>query len=177
VAQAPGPRAHPDAGGDHDLFIWARELQERVSEGLTIGPAAAPARSPEPAAPPRRRDGTSRIPFETGVPLTFEDLTARALELAPTFREPYPAIFRMLVGCPPLRGWPEELRAEARAGAGFKKLALAGRTLGLDGAGRGGFYKAASKVPLSDLHARYLLDRLQAGDRPPGWPPPGDAGA
>lgn len=54
----------------------------------------------------------------------------------------------------------------------FKKLALAGRTLGLDGAGRGGFYKAASKVPLSDLHARYLLDRLQAGDRPPGWPPP-----
>ncbi len=148
-------------------------MQEQVCGGLAIGPAA-PARSPEPPAPPPRRDATSRIAFETDLP--FEVLTARALELAPTFGEPYPAIFRLLAGCPPLREWPEDLRAEARAGAGFKRLALAGRILGLDGRGRGGLYRYSKQVPLSDLHARHLLDRLQAGERPPGWPPEG-AGA
>ena len=167
-------RLHPDAGGSEELFVFGQAVRESVQVAL---PSAAPARPepPPPPAPPRRRD-RSRIDFETDLP--FEVLTARALELAPTFREPYPAIFRLLAGCPPLGEWPEHLADEARAGADYKRLALAGRTLGLDGRGRGGFYKAAAEVPLSDLHARYLLDALQAGKRPPGWPPseaPADA--
>ena len=156
-------RLHPDAGGSEELFVFAQAVRESVQVGLP----AAPAR-PEAKAPPRRRDG-SRIPFETDLP--FEALTARALELAPSVREPYPAIFRFFfAGCPPLRDWPEHLAGEARAGADYKRLALAGRLLGLDGPGRGGLYWCSKRVPLSDLHARHLLDALRVGERPPGWP-------
>ena len=63
-------RTHPDTGGDHELFLWARELHEIVvTSVLTQTP------------PPRpTTDDRTRVPF--AAPYDFDLLKESALRVA-----------------------------------------------------------------------------------------------
>jgi hypothetical protein len=64
-------RAHPDAGGDDELFVWAKSLEELVREGA--------------GRPGPRHGGTFqkalRIPFDPHT--DFDRISERALQFAP----------------------------------------------------------------------------------------------
>ncbi len=51
-------RAHPDAGGDHELFIWARHLHAVVCAGVREDPPPPPPPSSTP------KEGPARVPFD-----------------------------------------------------------------------------------------------------------------
>lgn len=108
--------------------------------------------------------GKSRVTGVVSEP--FEELTRRAVEMAAgeDLEEPYRRLLGLLEGAqaPDPEG-PDDLLEEARLGADYKRLAAAGRAVGLDGAGRSHLYKLAAQVPLTDYHARILLDRLEGG--------------
>lgn len=78
-------RCHPDAGGEHELFIWARALYEYVAGGA-IGEALEDARTPyERRQPPRHPSSPSgeRVPYEEafGRAGSFGELTRQAVIL------------------------------------------------------------------------------------------------
>lgn len=89
-------RCHPDAGGDSDLFVWVRNLQEHVA-GDQIDP---PRREYEP---PRRTTTSEspRVPFEDAfeVASSFDDLTRQAVEMAERVDEPYAGLLKLLADC------------------------------------------------------------------------------
>lgn len=113
-------RAHPDAGGDHDLFIWTGAVKDLVCGELHVE-AATPPRSPEP----RPADDKPRVPYPTGAD-SFEEITATALQMA---REgaPYGEVLSLLVDCRPL----EHLAYEQERGASYKRLAAIAHLWGM----------------------------------------------
>ena len=170
-------RAHPDSGGDHELFVWTQSvrevverhhqspakdlIEEMISEWIQKPPEP---RKPRKKKPWSERRSKNRIPFETD--LTFDELTARALKTAKELAEPYERIFSLLVGCEaPAADEGPEAAAEAQTGAGYAVLADVGRALGLDKRGRYPIYRHSEEVSLTHRHARYLLreaERLSA---------------
>lgn len=169
-------RAHPDSGGDHELFVWVQYLREHI-ENEHNDPFAdllayfsserhapkAPRqqasrrqRKKKPEKPWSERRSKERVPLETD--LSFDELTALALEVAHGFNEPYDYIFSLLAGCkaPSPDDDPETVE-EAGMGAGYAVLADIGRTLGLDKRGRHAIYRYGEVVPLTQRHALYLL--------------------
>ncbi len=165
-------RAHPDTGGDHELFVWTQSVREAIERDHQSSMAdlvgqmfsewnqrpPAP-RKPRKKKPWSERRSKSHIPFETD--LSFEELTARALEMAKDFEEPYDHIFSLLAGCE-APAQDEDLHAdEAQIGAGVAVLADVGRALGLDGRGRAPIYHYARQIPLTQRHARHLLREVE----------------
>src|SRR5215218_565974 len=99
-------RSHPDAGGDHDLFIWSMSVRDAVCSG-ELG-TETPRREHQDH-PSRRRDaGTSgtasRVPFDQFA--DFGILTDRALSMAAAVAEPYGYVLRELAGCYLAEGGP-----------------------------------------------------------------------
>jgi hypothetical protein len=168
-------RLHPDAGGTEELFVFGQAVRERVEAGdlPTVHDVGekAPARSPAQRrrrARPKAGQDRRPIAFEAARGVPFEELTRRAVDLAGELEEPYRFLFSLLEGCqaPDAQG-PAHLVEEATTGACYRRMAKVGRLLDLDGAGRMRLYRLAQGVPLSDLHARHWLRRVDdEGARP-----------
>jgi hypothetical protein len=147
-------RTHPDAGGDHELFIWCGVVRNAVCGGeLRVEdkpqPGDNPSRRREPStAPP---DDKPRIPYPTG--LDFEESTRAALRVD----GPYASVLSLLVDCRPLQA----LLHEQNRGACYKRLAAIGHLTGMSKLERTGWYRCAEAIPLSDRHASHILGRLK----------------
>ncbi len=147
-------RTHPDAGGDHGLFIWAGTIRDAVCGGeLRVEskpqPSDNPSRRRKPStAPP---DDKPRIPYTTG--LDFEESTRRALRV----EGPYAAVLALLGDCYPL---PHLAHEEGR-GASYKRLAAIAHAHGMSPKERSGWYRCAESIPISDRHAAHILGRLK----------------
>jgi hypothetical protein len=151
-------RAHPDAGGAHDLFIWAVAVRD-VMCGLTL-PAGGKA---EPEDHPSRRreasthDEPARVPFDPFADL--EVLTDRALTMAEAVAEPYGYLLRQVADCRP-HPWGS-LHDQQRQGGSYKSLAAIGHRVGMTKPERVQWYSVAGAIPLSQRHAGHILSKLQ----------------
>jgi hypothetical protein len=151
-------RAHPDAGGAHDLFIWAVAVRD-----VMCGSSPRGATNPEPEDHPSRRreasthDEPARVPFDEDALL--EVLTDRALRMAEAVAEPYVYLLRQLADCRP-HPWGS-LHDQQRQGASYKSLAAIGHRVGMTKAERAQWYRIAEAVPLSQRHAGHILSKLQ----------------
>jgi len=149
-------RTHPDAGGDHELFIWTGTVKGAVCGGeLRVEP------KPEPSDHPSRRrepstpaDDKPRIPYPDGA--DFEAVTRNALQLAGT-DETYGGVLSLLVDCYPL----EHLAHEQGRGTSYKRLAAIAHSWGMTKTERVGWYRYAEGIPLSERHAGHILSKLK----------------
>lgn len=149
-------RAHPDAGGDHELFIWTGALRD-VVRGLSLRAGA----HPEPADNPSRRrepstDDAARVPFDNEE--AFATLTGRAVAMAAEVGGVYGALLETLADC---EAPPSTVGAWEQRGASYKKLAAIGHMVGMTKAERARWYRVAEAVPLSDRHAGHILGRIK----------------
>ena len=151
-------RAHPDAGGDDDLFIWAVAVGDVVCSSSLHASV-----SPEPEDhPSRRREASTaaapdRVPFDRFADL--EVLTERAVTMAEAVAEPYGYLLRQVADCYPSSEGP--LHDQQRRGASYRSLAAMGHQVGMSKAERVQWYRIAGAVPLSQRHAGHILSRLQ----------------
>src|SRR5215210_7331544 len=150
-------RAHPDAGGTHELFIWTGVVRDVVcSSSLPAGG------NPEPEDhPSRRRDHSTSsaaecVPFDPFADL--EILTDRAVTMAAAVAEPYGYLLRQVADCYPVSDG--SLHDQQRRGASYKSLAAIGHRVGMTKAERVQWYSIAEAVPLSQRHAGHILSRL-----------------
>ncbi len=146
-------RTHPDAGGDHELFIWCGVVRNAVCGGeLRVESKPQPSHHSS-----RRRENSTpaddkpRIPYPTG--LDFEAATRRALRVG----GPYAAVLSLLADCYPL----PHLAHEQERGASYKRLAAIAHAHGMTPKERSGWYRCAESIPLSDRHAGHILSKLK----------------
>jgi hypothetical protein len=151
-------RAHPDSGGDHDLFIWTVTVRDVVCSSSL--PAGA---SPEPTVhPSRRREASTSlecVPFDQFADL--EVLTDRAVTMAAAVAEPYGYLLRQVADCRPASSEAGPLHDQQRCGASYKSLAAIGHRVGMTKAERIQWYRIAEAIPLSQRHAGHILSKLQ----------------
>ena len=150
-------RAHPDAGGDHDLFIWAVAVRDVVCSSSLNASV-----SPEPEVHPSRRHEASTaapdcVPFDRFADL--EVLTDRAVTMAAAVAEPYGYLLRQVADCYPAKNGP--LYDQQRRGATYRKLTDIGHTVGMSREERIQWYRIAEVIPLSEHHARHILSRIK----------------
>lgn len=145
-------RAHPDAGGDHELFIWTRNLHDVVCGGFREDPP--PRRSSTP------REEPARVPFDEE--LGFEDLTEKAVSLAATVDAPYAALLKLLEDLEE-EDESSPLYTQQSQGATYRTLAAIGHAAGMDGGERAEWYRLAESIPLSQRHAGHILTCLKKG--------------
>ncbi len=147
-------RTHPDAGGSHELFIWAGAVREAVCGG-ELRMESKPEPRDYPSRRPTQADDKPRVPYPTGA--DFEEVTRAALRLADDDNV-YAPVLSLLVDCYPL----EHLAYEQERGASYKRLAAIAHTWGMSKAERTGWYRVAEGIPLSDRHAGHILSRLKS---------------
>ena len=145
-------RSHPDAGGDHELFIWTVATRDAICGG-ELG-SEIPRRE-------RRETSTSStgecIPFDRFA--DFEVLTDRAVTMAEAVAEPYGYLLRQVADCYPAEDGP--LHYQQRRGASYRSLAAVGYQVGMSKAERVQWYRIAEAIPLSQRHAGHILSRLK----------------
>jgi hypothetical protein len=150
-------QAHPDGGGDHDLFIWVRELYEHVS-----GDAIEPIPREQRRQPPPHPTSGDRVPYEAAFQMSsFTAVTNRALELADELPEPYARVLRLLADCFETAEYSPSLYRAQYQGASYKQLAYIAHLSRMSRAERIEWYRIAESVPLSQRHAGHILARLQ----------------
>jgi hypothetical protein len=152
-------RSHPDAGGDHELFIWTVAVRDAVCSG-ELGPETP--RFEHQDHPSRQREvstiGTAdRVPFDQFS--DFEVLTDRALAMAAAVAEPYGYLLRQVADCYPASEGP--LYDQQHCGASYRSLAAIGHMVGMTKAECVQWYSIAEAVPLSQRHAGHILSKLQ----------------
>ncbi len=146
-------RAHPDAGGDHELLIWCGVVRNAVCGGeLRVESKPQPSDNPS-----RRREGSTphstpaddkpRVPYPVGT--DFNETTRRALRV----EGPYASVLSLLADCYP----QTHLAHEQARGACYKRLAAIGHLCGMGKLERTGWYRCAEAIPLSDRHASHIL--------------------
>jgi hypothetical protein len=145
-------RAHPDAGGDHELFIWTVAVRDAVCGGEL----EAQIPRGELRAPSTQGTG-ERVPFDEDASL--EVLTDRAIAMAEAVAEPYGFLLRQVADCEPAEDGP--LRDQQRCGASYKSLAAIAYRVGMTKAERIQWYRIAEAIPLSQRHAGHILRELQ----------------
>jgi hypothetical protein len=96
-----------------------------------------------------------RVPFDA--PANFEILTEKALRTAE--REPpyVGRLLRLLADCRPLA----ELAHEQERGAHYDRLDLIADLADVHDDERLRWYRVAEGVPLTDRHARHIIDKLK----------------
>jgi len=141
-------RVHPDAGGDDELFVWAKSLEELVAH---LSKAQH-----DPAA---RLGGTverkSRIPFDPHT--DFNRISERALLFAPRAFG-YGDILRLAGGA------KRTGSAKDHRGATYEQLARIAYRLGIDKHQRNArkmWYRIARDVMLSEAHAEHIMGGLK----------------
>ncbi len=81
-------RTHPDAGGDHELFIWTGTIKDAVCGGeLRLESKPQPSDNPSRRREASTADDKPRIPYPAGG-ADFEEITRRALRV----EGPYAAV-------------------------------------------------------------------------------------
>jgi hypothetical protein len=145
-------RVHPDAGEDHELFIWTVAVRDAVCGGEL----EAQIPRGELRAPSTQGTG-ERVPFDEDASL--EVLTDRAIAMAEAVAEPYGFLLRQVADCEPAEDGP--LRDQQRCGASYKSLAAIGHQVGMSEAERVQWYRIAEAIPLSQRHAGHILSRLK----------------
>ena len=144
-------RAHPDTGGDHDLFLFAQAVREVVCGG-----------EPDPRAYKRPRPNTSPADAAERVPFSpFEDfdaLSEKVLEVAEDVPEVYAYLLRLVEDCHAVEDGP--LYHQQNRGATYKQLAAIAYRAGMSKAERVQWYRLAESLPLAQRHAGHLLDLL-----------------
>jgi hypothetical protein len=158
-------KVHPDAGGEHELFIWTSSVKDHVA-GVGIEP-----RQPSYTGQPRghytgqssnnragayERDDVDRVPFSSHVP--FDALTRRALELVDEVDGIFAYPLLLLQDCYEM--FSTQMERNQERGASYKQLAAIGHKLGFTKPQRVRWYRIAESVPLSDRHAGHILGRI-----------------
>ncbi len=152
-------RAHPDTGGDHELFVWATTVKDAVCRGIE---APRVEREPRPYESPRRpttspADAAERVPFSP-----FEDfdaLTQKGLSVAEDVPGLYGRLLRFVADCPTVedgRFYHQQCR-----GATYKQLAAIAHKAGLSRPERVPWYRVCESIPLAQRHAGHILSRLE----------------
>jgi hypothetical protein len=141
-------RCHPDAGGEHDLFIWSMATRDVICGG-ELG-SEIPRRGPD-------RGGRERVPFDRYA--NFEVLADRAVTMADAVAQPYSYLLSTLSNCYPAA--EGALQNQQRRGATYKQLAYIAHLAGMSKAERVQWYAIAESVPLSQRHAGHILSWLQ----------------
>jgi hypothetical protein len=159
-------RTHPDAGGDHELFIWTLATRDVVCGGelgSTIprlehqdGSSRSGARSQEGST---KGTYAARIPFETGTYAPFVVLKNRALEIAHEVEDPYKDLLYALLDCVEAEDGP--LYKMQNQGATYKSLAAIAYKAGMSKTERVQWYRICESVPISQRHAGHILSKLQ----------------
>ncbi len=147
-------RAHPDVGGEHELFVWATATRDVVCGGELGGeiPRRSPRREPSREA---ASSDVDRVPFDSFA--DFSVLTHRAVTMASAGS--YAPLLRTLADCYPATDGP--LYDQQRLGATYKQLAAIGHRAHMSKAERVRWYRLAESIPLSQRHAGHILGRLQ----------------
>lgn len=140
-------RTHPDAGGDHELFIWTGAIKSIICDGQLHAGLRPRSQQPPPGDKPR-------VPFDAGD--DFEECTRTALKIGAAGM-PFGPVLSLLADCRPL----EHLAHEQQRGASYKRLAAIGHLWGMSKAERVRWYRIAEDIPLSDRHAGHILARLK----------------
>src|SRR5215217_5366852 len=146
-------RAHPDTGGDGNLFIWAMATRDAICGG-EFG-SDIPRR--ERCEQPSRSSASECIPFDEDAFL--EVLTDRALAMAEAVAEPFGFFLRQVADCYPVEDGP--LYDQQRRGASYRTLADIGHTVGMSKEERIQWYRIAEAIPLSQRHAGHILSRIK----------------
>ena len=152
-------RAHPDAGGDHELFIWTVATRDAICGGELGNEIPMRERDDHPS---RQREASTsttadRVPFDRFA--DFEVLSDRAVTMAAAVAEPYGYLLRQVADCYPVSEGP--LYDQQRRGATYKSLAAIGHSVGMTKAERVQWYAIAEAIPLSQRHAGHILSRLK----------------
>ncbi len=154
-------KAHPDAGGDHELFIWMQAARDAMCNSGANQTTPPPPRQEPPRRSPqaeRREDHKESVPFDASIP--FDVLTRRALKLADGFVEPlYGNLLRLLEDCE--EAHTGALKRQQVRGATYRQLAAAGHAVGMSTAQRAQWYRIAKDIPLSRRHVGHILGRLK----------------
>ena len=159
-------RAHPDAGGEHELFVWASAVRDVVCRA--VEPREESYRRREKATAPRSDVGRSseepaRIPFSSEAAENieaFEALTRRAVAMASDAGGVYEFVLRLLSSCRPVEAEAGPVHEQHRVGATYKQLAAIGHAVGMTKEERVKWYRIAEAVPLSQRHANHILTKL-----------------
>jgi hypothetical protein len=152
-------RSHPDAGGDHELFIWTVATRDAICVA-EFGDQMP--RSERREQPSRRRESPTssaadRVAFDQFA--DFEILSDRALSMAEAVAEPYGHLLRQAADCYPAS--EGALYDQQRRGASYRSLAAIGHSVGMTKAERVQWYAIAEVIPLSQRHAGHILSRLK----------------
>jgi hypothetical protein len=151
-------RAHPDAGGSHELFIWTEAIRGVVcSSQARVGVSRDPDDQPFEQRAASDVDATDRIPFDEFS--DFEVLTDRAVTMADAVAEPYGYLLRQVADCYPVEDGP--LYDQQRRGASYKSLAAIGHRVGMTKPERVQWYRITKAIPLSQRHAGHILSQLK----------------
>ena len=153
-------KAHPDAGGDHNLFIWMQAARDAMCDGGANQTTPPPPRREPPQSPQdeHREDHKESVPFDASTP--FDVLTRRALKLADDFVEPlYADLLRLLEDCE--EAHTGALKRQQERGATYRQLAAAGHAAGMSTGQRVRWYHIAEDIPLSRRHVGHILSRLK----------------
>src|SRR5215211_3530207 len=115
-------RSHPDAGGDHELFIWTVATRDAICGG-ELGSEIARRERRETSA----STTAERVPFDKDA--IHEFLTDRAVAMAEAVAEPYGYLLRRAADCHPAEDDP--LLDQQRHGASYRGLAAIGHHVGM----------------------------------------------
>jgi len=149
--------AHPDTGGDHDLFIWAQALYEYVAGDVYEEPPPHIHRQP----PPHPTTG-DRLDFEEALSYSsFTELTRFAVAFASEVGGPYASVLRLLADCVEFTDCTSPLYRQQYEGATYKSLAAIAYKALMTTEERYGWYRVAEAIPLSQRHAGHILSKLQ----------------
>ena len=152
-------RAHPDAGGTHELFIWTVAARDAICDGELDSEIPRREHREQPSQRPEASTSHAgeRIPFDEDAFL--EVLTDRAIAMAEAIAEPFGFLLRQVADCYPASEGP--LYDQQRRGASYKSLAAIGHQVGMSKAERVQWYRVVESIPLSQRHAGHILSRLK----------------
>ncbi|MDP9480835.1 MAG: hypothetical protein M3R38_35090 [Actinomycetota bacterium] len=156
-------RAHPDTGGDHELFVWVTTVKDAVCKGIEAPRVEREPRpydeSPRRPTTSSRADAAERVPFHQ-----FEDfhtLTKLVLSAAEEVPWLYGRLLRLVDGCRAFEDGP--LYHQQCRGATYRQLAAIAHEVGMTKPERIRWYRLAESLPLSQRHAGHILTRLKGG--------------
>jgi len=153
---------HPDTGGDAELFVWVRNLQEHVA-GDSI--EEAPHRGHTRHQPPPHPTTGERIPYEAAFDnaADFHDLTRQAVALAGNVDPVHGRLLGLLVDCYEASEVDIGLSRQQHQGATYKQLAAIAYAAGMSKQERVQWYRIAESIPLAQRHAGHILSKLKNG--------------
>jgi hypothetical protein len=158
---APSAKArHPDAGGTHELFIWAQALREHLAAPLSYGHASTPHHrhsASESDGEPDRVDFT----WAFGESHSFSELTVRAIQMAGDVPSVYGRLLEMLGDCFEAASDDPTTCRQQHQGATYRSLAAVAYKASMSKAERVGWYRLAESIPLSQRHVGHIMARLQ----------------